>query len=205
MSIKMWCPNVIYSLPERADLTNKSLSSSNTGCSQPPVETRVGLMIPFFVCLFICFLTCHSLTCCQWKLGKLWALSCYPLSWCCIDLVWGILSRSLMGATGFQFCLYFQTHDSQIAPPLCSHAFLSLKPMIDWMNYWAVDQFCDCLIDWFSVVFLSSSQTHILAIPPELVAHIFKWVVSTDPDMKSIEQLALVRRNFHAEFKTFFL
>ena len=130
MSIKMWCPNVIYSLPERADLTNKSLSSSNTGCSQPPVETRVGLMIPFFVCLFICFLTCHSLTCCQWKLGKLWALSCYPLSWCCIDLVWGILSRSLMGATGFQFCLYYQTHDSQIAPPLCSHAFLSLKPVI---------------------------------------------------------------------------
>ena len=130
MSIKMWCPNVIYSSPERADLTNKSLSSSNTGCSQPPVETRVGLMIPFFVCLFICFLTCHSLTCCQWKLGKLWALSCYPLSWCCIDLVWGILSRSLMGATGFQFCLYYQTHDSQIAPPLCSHAFLSLKPVI---------------------------------------------------------------------------
>ncbi|XP_066023202.1 F-box only protein 9-like [Pocillopora verrucosa] len=27
--------------PERADLTNKSLSSSNTGCSQPPVETRM--------------------------------------------------------------------------------------------------------------------------------------------------------------------
>lgn len=54
MSIKMWCPNVIYSSPERADLTNKSLSSSNTGCSQPPVETRVCLMIPFslFVHLF---------------------------------------------------------------------------------------------------------------------------------------------------------
>lgn len=97
---------------------------------QETVETRVGLMIPFFVCLFICFLMCHSLTCCQLKLGKLWALSCYPLSWCCIDLVWGILSRSHMGATGFQFCLYYQTHDSQIALPLCSHAFLSLEPVI---------------------------------------------------------------------------
>ena len=74
------------------------------------------------------------------------------------------------------------------------------------MNYGAVDQFCDCFTDWFSDIFLSSSQmTHISAIPLELVMYIFKWVVSTELDMKSLEHLALVRRNFHAEFKTLFL
>ena len=45
-------------------------------------------------------------------------------------------------------------------------------------------------------------MTHISAIPLELVMYIFKWVVSTELDMKSLEHLALVRRNFHAEFKT---
>ena len=48
-------------------------------------------------------------------------------------------------------------------------------------------------------------MTHISAIPLELVMYIFKWVVSTELDMKSLEHLALVRRNFHAEFKTLFV
>ena len=48
-------------------------------------------------------------------------------------------------------------------------------------------------------------MTHISAIPLELVMYIFKWVVSTELDMKSLEHLALVRRHFLAEFKTLFV
>ena len=35
-------------------------------------------------------------------------------------------------------------------------------------------------------------MTHISAIPLELIVYIFKWVVSSELDMKSLEQLARV-------------
>lgn len=41
-------------------------------------------------------------------------------------------------------------------------------------------------------------MTHISAIPLELIMYIFKWVVSTELDMKSLEQLAQVCKGFYA-------
>ena len=38
-------------------------------------------------------------------------------------------------------------------------------------------------------------MTHISAIPLELIMYIFKWVVSTELDMKSLEHLGRVQRN----------
>ena len=43
-----------YSSPELADLANRFLSLSVTGFCQPLYETRVGLLIHLFVCLFVC-------------------------------------------------------------------------------------------------------------------------------------------------------
>lgn len=41
-------------------------------------------------------------------------------------------------------------------------------------------------------------MTHISAIPLELIMYIFKWVVSMELDMKSLEQLARVCKGFYA-------
>lgn len=41
-------------------------------------------------------------------------------------------------------------------------------------------------------------MTHISAIPLELIVYIFKWVVSSELDMKSLEQLARVCKGFSA-------
>ena len=38
-------------------------------------------------------------------------------------------------------------------------------------------------------------MTHISAIPLELIMYIFKWVVSTELDVKSLERLGRVQRN----------
>ena len=40
--------------------------------------------------------------------------------------------------------------------------------------------------------FLFFQMTHISAIPLELIMYIFKWVVSMELDMKSLDQLARV-------------
>ncbi|XP_078695624.1 F-box only protein 9-like isoform X1 [Branchiostoma floridae x Branchiostoma belcheri] len=40
-------------------------------------------------------------------------------------------------------------------------------------------------------------QTHISALPAELLTYIFRWVVSSDLDMRSLERLALVCRGFY--------
>lgn len=41
------------------------------------------------------------------------------------------------------------------------------------------------------------TQMHISALPPEVLMYIFRWVVSTDLDMRALEQLALVCRGFY--------
>lgn len=38
---------------------------------------------------------------------------------------------------------------------------------------------------------------HISALPVEVLVYIFKWVVSSDLDMKSLEQLSAVCRGFY--------
>lgn len=43
--------------------------------------------------------------------------------------------------------------------------------------------------------FFVFQMTHISAIPLELIMYIFKWVVSTELDMKSLEHLGRVQRN----------
>uniref|UniRef100_A0A2K6EPT3 F-box only protein n=1 Tax=Propithecus coquereli TaxID=379532 RepID=A0A2K6EPT3_PROCO len=57
---------------------------------------------------------------------------------------------------------------------------------------------------------LESSQTHISALPMEVLMYIFRWVVSSDLDLRSLEQLSLVCRGFYIFFlcsfkKSFFL
>ncbi|NWT19958.1 FBX9 protein, partial [Vireo altiloquus] len=41
------------------------------------------------------------------------------------------------------------------------------------------------------------SQTHISALPMEVLMYIFRWVVSSDLDLRSLEQLSLVCRGFY--------
>ena len=38
-------------------------------------------------------------------------------------------------------------------------------------------------------------MTHISVLPQELLVHVFKWVVSGDLDMRSLEHLALVSKS----------
>lgn len=42
-----------------------------------------------------------------------------------------------------------------------------------------------------------SSQTHISVLPMEVLMYIFRWVVSSDLDLRSLEQLSLVCRGFY--------
>ncbi|KAJ3610646.1 hypothetical protein NHX12_022738 [Muraenolepis orangiensis] len=42
-----------------------------------------------------------------------------------------------------------------------------------------------------------TSQMHIAALPPEVLMYIFRWVVSSDLDMRTLEQLSLVCRGFY--------
>ncbi|XP_065838834.1 F-box only protein 9-like [Oscarella lobularis] len=42
------------------------------------------------------------------------------------------------------------------------------------------------------------TMTHISVLPQELLVHVFKWVVSGDLDMRSLEHLALVCKSFYA-------
>lgn len=74
------------------------------------------------------------------------------------------------------------SQESDDSPELADLAnrFLSLS----------VTGFCQPLYD--------TRMTHISAIPLELVMYIFKWVVSTELDMKSLEHLALVCKGFYA-------
>ncbi|XP_013917136.1 PREDICTED: F-box only protein 9 isoform X2 [Thamnophis sirtalis] len=44
---------------------------------------------------------------------------------------------------------------------------------------------------------LNLSQTHISVLPMELLMYIFRWVVSSDLDLRSLEQLSLVCRGFY--------
>ncbi|XP_021103302.1 F-box only protein 9 isoform X3 [Heterocephalus glaber] len=44
---------------------------------------------------------------------------------------------------------------------------------------------------------LENSQTHISALPMEVLMYIFRWVVSNDLDLRSLEQLSLVCRGFY--------
>uniref|UniRef100_A0A6B2F7Z7 F-box only protein n=1 Tax=Bothriechis nubestris TaxID=1766655 RepID=A0A6B2F7Z7_9SAUR len=44
---------------------------------------------------------------------------------------------------------------------------------------------------------LDLSQTHISVLPMELLMYIFRWVVSSDLDLRSLEQLSLVCRGFY--------
>ncbi|ELV11970.1 F-box only protein 9 [Tupaia chinensis] len=44
---------------------------------------------------------------------------------------------------------------------------------------------------------LESSQTHISVLPMEVLMYIFRWVVSSDLDLRSLEQLSLVCRGFY--------
>ncbi|XP_013872390.1 F-box only protein 9 isoform X1 [Austrofundulus limnaeus] len=41
------------------------------------------------------------------------------------------------------------------------------------------------------------TQTHISALPREILMYIFRWVVSSDLDMRTLEQLSLVCRGFY--------
>ncbi|NXG89463.1 FBX9 protein, partial [Stercorarius parasiticus] len=41
------------------------------------------------------------------------------------------------------------------------------------------------------------SQTHISVLPMEVLMYIFRWVVSSDLDLRSLEQLSLVCRGFY--------
>jgi len=41
------------------------------------------------------------------------------------------------------------------------------------------------------------TQLHISALPPEVLMYIFRWVVSSDLDMRALEQLSLVCRGFY--------
>ena len=45
-------------------------------------------------------------------------------------------------------------------------------------------------------------MTHISAIPLELIVYIFKWVVSSELDMKSLEQLARVNYSQMRPYRT---
>ncbi|KAJ6665928.1 hypothetical protein lerEdw1_001400 [Lerista edwardsae] len=44
---------------------------------------------------------------------------------------------------------------------------------------------------------LDVNQTHISVLPMELLMYIFRWVVSSDLDLRSLEQLSLVCRGFY--------
>uniref|UniRef100_A0A8C6PAJ1 F-box only protein n=1 Tax=Nothobranchius furzeri TaxID=105023 RepID=A0A8C6PAJ1_NOTFU len=44
---------------------------------------------------------------------------------------------------------------------------------------------------------LEMTQTHISALPREILMYIFRWVVSSDLDMRTLEQLSLVCRGFY--------
>ncbi|KAH0518941.1 F-box only protein 9, partial [Microtus ochrogaster] len=44
---------------------------------------------------------------------------------------------------------------------------------------------------------LETSQTHISVLPMEVLMYIFRWVVSSDLDLRSLEQLSLVCRGFY--------
>ncbi|XP_069462224.1 F-box only protein 9 isoform X2 [Ambystoma mexicanum] len=44
---------------------------------------------------------------------------------------------------------------------------------------------------------LDFNQTHISAIPLEVIVYIFRWVVSSDLDLRSLEQLSLVCKGFY--------
>ncbi|XP_063169657.1 F-box only protein 9 isoform X2 [Candoia aspera] len=44
---------------------------------------------------------------------------------------------------------------------------------------------------------LDLNQTHISVLPMELLMYIFRWVVSSDLDLRSLEQLSLVCRGFY--------
>uniref|UniRef100_A0A8C6EMB1 F-box only protein n=1 Tax=Marmota marmota marmota TaxID=9994 RepID=A0A8C6EMB1_MARMA len=51
---------------------------------------------------------------------------------------------------------------------------------------------------------LESSQTHISVLPMEVLMYIFRWVVSSDLDLRSLEQLSLVCRGFYICARCFF-
>ncbi|XP_043992043.1 F-box only protein 9 [Gambusia affinis] len=44
---------------------------------------------------------------------------------------------------------------------------------------------------------LEATQTHISALPREILMYIFRWVVSSELDMRALEQLSLVCRGFY--------
>uniref|UniRef100_A0A1A7WEB6 F-box only protein n=1 Tax=Iconisemion striatum TaxID=60296 RepID=A0A1A7WEB6_9TELE len=44
---------------------------------------------------------------------------------------------------------------------------------------------------------LEMTQTHISALPREILMYVFRWVVSSDLDMRTLEQLSLVCRGFY--------
>lgn len=44
---------------------------------------------------------------------------------------------------------------------------------------------------------LEMTQTHISALPREILMYIFRWVVSSEVDMRALEQLSLVCRGFY--------
>ncbi|XP_047206775.1 F-box only protein 9 [Girardinichthys multiradiatus] len=44
---------------------------------------------------------------------------------------------------------------------------------------------------------LEVTQTHISALPREILMYIFRWVVSSELDMRALEQLSLVSRGFY--------
>uniref|UniRef100_A0A8C4D7W8 F-box only protein 9 n=1 Tax=Dicentrarchus labrax TaxID=13489 RepID=A0A8C4D7W8_DICLA len=44
---------------------------------------------------------------------------------------------------------------------------------------------------------LDMTQTHISALPREILMYIFRWVVSSELDMRALEQLSLVCRGFY--------
>lgn len=44
---------------------------------------------------------------------------------------------------------------------------------------------------------VETTQMHISALPPEVLMYIYRWVVSSDLDMRALEQLSLVCRGFY--------
>ncbi|XP_027036118.1 F-box only protein 9-like [Pocillopora damicornis] len=60
------------------------------------------------------------------------------------------------------------------------------------------NRFLSLSVTGFCQPLYETRMTHISAIPLELVMYIFKWVVSTELDMKSLEHLALVCKGFYA-------
>ena len=49
---------------------------------------------------------------------------------------------------------------------------------------------------WLLIIFLDQA-THISVLPSELIIHLLKWVVSSELDLRSLEQVAMVSRGFY--------